>query len=348
MAQKKITDLSLRTNFDETVNLPGDDTAQTWRVTGQQILDFIRTNVTSPNQTLNLGLAALVSANALTISVKQADGSTNPSSSSPVKVGFRSSTLTSGAYNIRSITGALSITVPASATLGHVSGLNQYVWVYLLDNAGTPELAVSGVQLFDDLSYQSTTTISSGSTSGTVLYSATGRSNVPIRLIGRILVNQATAGTWATAPAEVALVSGKQPVTSTEWTSYTPTYTAFGTPSSAEAFYKRIGDSLWLRGRFVGGTATGSTASISFPSGLSLDTTKETLASAIYGIGTNGGSATVFSVIAGSTPGNNVQFGRITNAASLAGAIGTDIVSGGTFSWYAYGIPVLGWSNYGP
>lgn len=45
MAQKKITDLTLRSDFDETVNLPGDDTSQTWRVTGQQILDFIQASV---------------------------------------------------------------------------------------------------------------------------------------------------------------------------------------------------------------------------------------------------------------------------------------------------------------
>jgi hypothetical protein len=41
MADKKITDLSLRSDFDETVNLPGDDTSQTWRVTGAQIATFV-------------------------------------------------------------------------------------------------------------------------------------------------------------------------------------------------------------------------------------------------------------------------------------------------------------------
>jgi hypothetical protein len=41
MAQKKITDLSLRSDFDATVNLPGDDASQTWRVTGAQIKAFI-------------------------------------------------------------------------------------------------------------------------------------------------------------------------------------------------------------------------------------------------------------------------------------------------------------------
>lgn len=42
MAQKKIIDFPLRTDFDQTVNLVGDDTIQTWRNTGQQVKDFCR------------------------------------------------------------------------------------------------------------------------------------------------------------------------------------------------------------------------------------------------------------------------------------------------------------------
>jgi len=43
MSQKKITDLTLRSSFDETCILPTDDSSQTWRVTGQQILNFMKT-----------------------------------------------------------------------------------------------------------------------------------------------------------------------------------------------------------------------------------------------------------------------------------------------------------------
>jgi hypothetical protein len=43
MAQKKITDLALRSDFDETCNVPVDDATQTFRTTGQQISDFIGT-----------------------------------------------------------------------------------------------------------------------------------------------------------------------------------------------------------------------------------------------------------------------------------------------------------------
>lgn len=45
MAQKKITDLTLRTDFDETCNVPVDDAVQTWRVTGEQMKDFMKAEI---------------------------------------------------------------------------------------------------------------------------------------------------------------------------------------------------------------------------------------------------------------------------------------------------------------
>lgn len=44
MATKKITDLQLRSSFDETCNVPVDDASQTWRTTGAQIKSFVLGN----------------------------------------------------------------------------------------------------------------------------------------------------------------------------------------------------------------------------------------------------------------------------------------------------------------
>lgn len=41
MADKRITELTLRSSFSATCNVPVDDTVQTYRVTGAQILDFV-------------------------------------------------------------------------------------------------------------------------------------------------------------------------------------------------------------------------------------------------------------------------------------------------------------------
>ena len=100
--------------------------------------------VTSPLDLWNLGLSTSVGGNALTISLKQADGSTDPGAdTAAVKLSFRSATATSGAYNQRSVTSALSLTVSSGSTLGHASGVAMYIYVYAIDNAGTVELAVS-------------------------------------------------------------------------------------------------------------------------------------------------------------------------------------------------------------
>jgi hypothetical protein len=45
MATKKITDLQLRSEFSATCNLPVDDTIQSYRCTGEQLYDFMRTFV---------------------------------------------------------------------------------------------------------------------------------------------------------------------------------------------------------------------------------------------------------------------------------------------------------------
>lgn len=46
MAQKKISDLTLRSDFDGTCNLPTDDASQSWRVTGAQMLAYMIANLT--------------------------------------------------------------------------------------------------------------------------------------------------------------------------------------------------------------------------------------------------------------------------------------------------------------
>ncbi len=133
---------------------------------------------------------------------KQADGSTDATSSLPVTIGFRSSTLSSGAFNQRKVTGALSLTVPSGATLGQSNATAANLYLYALDNAGTVELAISGKD-FGDSDRQSTTVLDTASDDGSTLYSTTARSNVPIRKIGKLINTQATAGTWATAPSTI-------------------------------------------------------------------------------------------------------------------------------------------------
>lgn len=154
----------------------------------------------------NLGLATSVSSNAMTIALKQKDGSTDPASGTgAVKIAFRSATATTGAYSQLSVTGALSVVIPSSTTLGTLSGIAEFIYVYAINNAGTVELALSVNQFGDQGNLVSTSAISGGATRAN-MYSTSARASVPFRLIGRIQATEATAGTWATNAAQVSVL----------------------------------------------------------------------------------------------------------------------------------------------
>jgi hypothetical protein len=157
---------------------------------------------------LNGYIVASVSASAITLALKTTAG-TDPSASDPVKIAFRNATVTNGVGVVRSVTAALSLVIPQGATLGFASSEVDVIYAAFLDNAGTVELAVvkDGSLITEDRNVSSTT-IGTGSDSATVIYSATGRSNVSCRLAAVIVIQtDSTAGDWTNAPTRVTNVS---------------------------------------------------------------------------------------------------------------------------------------------
>lgn len=312
MAQKKITDLTLRSDFDATVNLPGDDTSQTWRVTGQQIQDFITSKKTLGNQIENLTLATSVSGNALTVAVKT-KANANASSTDPISVSMRSSTLTSGLYNLRQITGALSVVVSSGSTLGQTSAQPANIYVYLIDNSGTLELAVSHKLYPEDSLVTTTAEGGAGAAdSATAIYSTTARASVPCRLIGVILNTQTTAGTWASAGTKLQLEPNKSFMC--------PTVQKF---TSGSGTYNKPAGVKYLKVRMIGGGGGGGGGS--------------TVAASNGGAGGTGGTTTFGSSFLTCTGGaggagassNDLRGGAGGTATMNSPAIGTSM-SGGT------------------
>lgn len=173
-----------------------DDAASKWRVVG----DHTATLLTSSLDLNNLEFESSVSANALQINVDAQSNGSSPDSNNVVSIGMRTTATNVAFYALRTISSSLTITVPSGATLGHASGVSEPIYIYAMDGtSGTMELAVS-TSLFDDKVLQSTTAISAGATSRTVLYSTTARTNRPIRLVAKFFSNQTAAGTWATNP----------------------------------------------------------------------------------------------------------------------------------------------------
>ncbi len=306
MAQKKITDLSLRSSVDTTCNFPVDDSTQTFRVTGTQVLDFVKSLTSHPDQIKNLTITSSVGSSALTLAVKTFAGS-NASSTDPIVVGMRSSTLTSGLYLNRSITSALSLVISSGSTLGQVSAQPSTIYVYLIDNAGSLELAASHAYYPED---SLVTTVAEGGAgaadSSSAIYSTTLRSSVPIRLIATILNTQSTAGTWASAGTKIQL----QPA------DYFKPPTIQKVTAAGAGTYVTPAGVKYLRVRMVGagggGGGSGTTAGTSGGTG-----TATTFGTALLSAG-GGVGGTVSSTSGGGAGG----------ASSLGSAIGTALPGG--------------------
>lgn len=58
----------------------------------------------------------------------------------------------------------------------------------------------------------------------------------------------------------------------TQWASYTPVITGWGTPSGVSFLYRREDIHLLVKGIFTSGTPTAVVGKVGFPSGLTLDT----------------------------------------------------------------------------
>jgi len=163
-----------------------------------------------PSVRENYSIQAVVSSNALTISVTDVNGNA-PGRTNPVYVAFRNPTLSVGEFSVKAITSPLSITIPNTATMGHVAAFASYIYIFIVDTGGQNfQLAVSSDHNFDEGLLHTTTAISTAADSDTVLYSPTAWTSRPIRRLGRMLSTQSTAGVWATAPSEITPGIGKR------------------------------------------------------------------------------------------------------------------------------------------
>ena len=164
----------------------------------------LNTQNSAPYDIKDCTIATSVGSNQLTIALKNQAGN-DPSTTAPCRVAFRSSTLATGTYSDVNATSSTSLVVSSGATLGCTSGIPCNLYVYALNNAGTIELAVSGVAQLDEGVLWTSTTMSSSATAGSQIYSGTGRSSKAIRTIGRINITEATAGTWTSNATSLTL-----------------------------------------------------------------------------------------------------------------------------------------------
>jgi len=195
-------------------------------------------------------ISASVASNALTVNL------------AATSLDFRSATLGTGAPIAGVSIPALSIVVPTSATLGTVNAVQAQIAVLVAYNAGSPVLCVvnmaGGVNL-DETTLISPTTISSGATSASVIYSASAvAANSPFRVVGYLTSTEAAAGTWATAPSLVQ-GQGGQAMAAMQSLGFGQTWqNVTGSRAVATNYYNTTGKPIWVLVCNVNSSSTGS------------------------------------------------------------------------------------------
>ena len=157
----------------------------------------------------NVGLSITMAANAVTVSLKGADGNA-PSTDNPVFITFRSATASAGTPTKIAVTSAVSLTIPSGATLGTANNIPSRIWIVALNNAGAIELAVINCVTYGSNLALSvtplkhmlaiTSAIGTASDSAGVFYATSNHSpGLPYVVLGAFDSIQVTPGTWAAA-----------------------------------------------------------------------------------------------------------------------------------------------------
>lgn len=141
-----------------------------------------------------------------------------------------------------------------------------------------------------------------------------------------------------------AIVQGS-PIT--DWQSYTPTFTGFGTVTTQSFSWRRVGANVEIRGRFTVGTPTATEARLSLPGGLTSSSIINTLEIAGDAGRNQGASATFFRNIVLIEPNvAYLTFGKQESTAnSLTKQNGSAVVTAGDIFAVNAAIPVAGWSS---
>jgi hypothetical protein len=162
----------------------------------------VATDLTNLGHPVNARLVTAATGT-LAVNVHRGEAGTVPTAANPISVAMRSST-TLGTQGLvtRLITAAPNLTIASGATMGHQSTVPQDLYWYLIDNAGTIELAASSTY-FGISGIASTTAMSATADSVTVMYSTTARTNVPYLLFARTVHTEASPGTWSNEPNEI-------------------------------------------------------------------------------------------------------------------------------------------------
>ena len=223
----------------------------------------------------------------------------------------QSTRITIGGQQYR-IASTLTLTIPGSLDIGTFSVTHELYYVYAVaSTAGVVTLVAS----------------LAGPSTGPA--GSTGR----YTLVGAIYATDASNVIGST----VAIIG---PAT-TDFRSFVPTFVAMGTVTIHYAEWRRDGDTIQIRARWVTGTITGSVASMALPAGITL-----TAGAQSRPVGECKTNNTQNLNVLENPPADltNLYFGQNTAANSFTAIVGTTIGTGITCGMFAT-VKANGWSQ---
>lgn len=152
---------------------------------------------------INAGFTAAVASNDLTVTLKNVAGN-NPSSTDPVCIFFRSTTITTGQRVAVNYTASTSVVLPGGGSLGFANSETGYIYIWAVYDGTNKDIGVSRQAHFDESDVHATTTIGTGSDAVNIIYTTTGRTGAAITLLGRIYIQYGTAA-WTNAPSNLTV-----------------------------------------------------------------------------------------------------------------------------------------------
>lgn len=159
--------------------------------------------------------------NAATFALKTLAGS-DPSSSDPVIICFRNSTVGTGNYVYRTITAATSLVLSSGSTLGTTSSVAYKVWLVIFDDGGTLRLgainclSTTSIYPLGQVPLASSTAEggAGAADSAHVFYTGTAVTSKAYAVLGYASYESglATAGSWNASPTRIQLYGNGVPL----------------------------------------------------------------------------------------------------------------------------------------
>jgi len=133
----------------------------------------------------------------------------------------------------------------------------------------------------------------------------------------------------------------------TDWTAYTPTFSNLGSVTGVTFFYRRMGDSIQIKGTATAGSPAAGPASFSLPAGMNINILKFSQTTKVGSYARLYGNSEQHAVITQAADPSSlflaIQTGSVGDLFAVNGS--SSLAPGEVFSVYTTDIAVAGWSS---